>query len=70
MKRKYIYDPQKRLLMAFEDGRMIGGYNGQIAEWKFEELLLTDATIELGQFLTAKERSEKELINQSLKKGE
>ena len=69
MKTRYVYDPKKQLLMVFQDQHLKGGYNGQIAERKFEKLLLTDAKIELGQFLTAKERQDKELINQSLKGG-
>ncbi len=68
-KLRYVYDPHKQLLVVFEDNHMIGGYNGQIAERKLEKLLLTDVKIELGQFLTAKERQDKELINQSLKGG-
>ena len=67
---KYIYDPHKKMLVIYHDGHMMGGYNGQIAEREFEKLLLTDATIEFGQFLTAAERREKELINNSNKGGQ
>ena len=55
-KRKYVYDPQKQIMMVFDGNRNVGGYIGQIAERKFEKLLLTDVDIEIGEFLTRRER--------------
>lgn len=48
--RKYAYDPQKQVLLVFEDGKLYGYYGGNIAEKKFEQLLDTDAIIEIGSF--------------------
>jgi hypothetical protein len=59
MKKRYIYDPKKQILMVFENGRNVGGYIGRIAERKFEQLLDTNEQIELGEFLTANERQER-----------
>ena len=59
MKRRYVYDPRKQIMMVFEGDHNIGGYIGLIAERKFERLLMTDAIIEMGEFLTARERQEK-----------
>ena len=60
-KLKYVYDPRKQVMMVFRDGHNIGGYMGQIAERKFESLLLTGVVIELAEFLTRSERSQREL---------
>jgi len=67
---KYVYDPVKQVLVVFEDGHMKGGYMGQIAENKFEDLLLTDSIIEFGRFMTAKERKETDQLNQPIKGGQ
>ena len=56
---KYVYDPKKRVLMKFQGDRNVGGYIGKIAEDKFEELLLTEANISIGVFLTSKERMQR-----------
>lgn len=54
---RYIYDPKKQILMVYAGEKNLGGYLGQIAERKFEKLLCTDARIELGSFLSAKEKA-------------
>jgi len=60
--RKYVYDPRRMVLMAFDGTRNVGGYIGQIAEHKFERLLMTDVRIELGEFLTRKEIEERDKL--------
>ena len=49
-KRKYAYDPQKQVLIVYEDNKIYGYYGGKIAEQEFERLLDTDVVIEIGQF--------------------
>lgn len=49
-KRKYTYDPSKMLLVVFENDKVYGYYGGKIAEQMFEQLLCSDAVIELGSF--------------------
>jgi hypothetical protein len=48
------------VLIVFDGQRNIGGYIGQIAEQKFARLLMTDVTIELGEFLTRREIEERD----------
>jgi hypothetical protein len=53
----YVFDPKKLMLIVYdEDKKCLGGYIGQIAERKFEKLLMTDAFITLGSFLTEREK--------------
>ena len=59
----YIYDPRRSMLVVFEDDKPTGGYIGQIAERKIEQLLLTDAMIQLGEFLTAQEIKDRANLN-------
>jgi hypothetical protein len=57
---RYVFDARKQLLMVYKGDHLIGGCFGQIAERQLETLLCTDAKIELGHFLSKKER---ELLN-------
>jgi len=53
--RRFIYDPRRMILLVFEGEKNLGGYIGQIAERKFEGLLMTDEQISIGEFLTKRE---------------
>lgn len=53
--RRFIYDPRKMILLVFDGEKNLGGYIGQIAERKFEGLLMTDEQIAIGEFLTKRE---------------
>lgn len=54
----YIYDAKRSILVVQENGKSLGGYFGCIADKIFEQLLMTDAVIHLGDIMSKREREE------------
>jgi len=57
----YIYDPKRQILVAYENGKSLGGLFGRIADKTFESLLMTEAEIKLGEILSKQEKLERSL---------